>query len=249
MPRYWVQANEVAHRLEGRWDHDWLLGWRDICRNTDARTVIAGIIPAVAVGHKLPLMQAAAAPKVMASLYQNLCSYALDFAARQKLGGTSLTYFVLKQLPLLAPTDYGRTAAWSGTSTVGEWLLPRVLELTYTSWELEGFGRDFGYEGPPFRWDSERRFLLRCELDAAFFHLYGIARDDVDYIMDTFPIVKRKDEEVHGHYRTKDQILDIYDRLQQAIDSGESYQTVLNPPPAHPSCAHPESTRPDWAKR
>ena len=44
---------------------------------------------------------------------------------------------------------------------------------------------------------------MRCELDALYFHLYGIERDDVAYIMDTFPIVKRKDEAAHGEYRTK----------------------------------------------
>ena len=33
---------------------------------------------------------------------------------------------------------------------------------------------------------------MRAELDAAFFHLYGIDRDDVDYIMETFPIVKKQ---------------------------------------------------------
>jgi hypothetical protein len=39
--------------------------------------------------------------------------------------------------------------------------------------------------GPPFVWDPARRFQLRCELDAAFFHLYGIARDDVEYVSGT----------------------------------------------------------------
>jgi hypothetical protein len=56
-------------------------------------------------------------------------------------------------------------------------------------------------------------FELRAELDAAMFHLYGIPRDDVDYILDTFPIVRRKDEAKHGEYRTKRLILEAYDRL------------------------------------
>ncbi len=89
------------------------------------------------------------------------------------------------------------------------------------------------YNGP------KRRFLIRRELDAAFFHLYGIERDDVDYIMETFPIVKRKDEQQHGQYRTKNQILAIYDRMQRAIVTGEPYQTLLDPPPADPRVAHP----------
>ena len=105
-----------------------------------------------------------------------------------------------------------------------------MLELTYTAWDLEPFAKDCGYDGPPFRWDEERRFLLRCELDAAYFHLYGIARDDVDYIMETFPIVKRKDEAQHGEYRTKRVIL--------------RYTTPCSRPstPASP-------TRPCWTRR
>lgn len=92
-----------------------------------------------------------------------------------------------------------------------------------------------------------RRELLRAERDAAFFRLYGIERDDVDYIMDTFPIVKRKDEAAHGEYRTKRLILERYDALAAAAAAGTEYQTVLSPPPADPTCAHPASTRPAWA--
>lgn len=80
--------------------------------------------------------------------------------------------------------------------------------------------------------------MLRCELDAAFFHLYGIERDDVDYIMETFPIVKRRDEAAHGEYRTKRVILEIYDAMQQAIETGVAYQTRLDPPAADPRVAH-----------
>ena len=110
--------------------------------------------------------------------------------------------------------------------------MPHVLELTYTAHDLERFATDCGYSGPPFRWDEERRFLLRCELDAAYFHLYGIGGDDVDYILETFPIVKRKDEQAHGEYRTKRVILDIYDAMQQAMETGTAYHTRLDPPPA-----------------
>ena len=123
--------------------------------------------------------------------------------------------------------------------TAREWLLPRVLELSYTTSDLQPFAQDCRYGGAPFRWDLKRRFLLRCELDAAFFHLYGIAREDVDYIMDTFPIVKRKDEAEHGGYWTKHVILEIYDEMAEAMAGGSSYQTRLDPPPADPRVAHP----------
>ena len=51
------------------------------------------------------------------------------------------------------------------------------------------FARDMGYDGPPFIWNDEERRHLRARLDALYFHLYGLSRDDAAYIMDTFPIV------------------------------------------------------------
>jgi hypothetical protein len=63
-------------------------------------------------------------------------------------------------------------------------------------------------------------------------------RGAVPYIMDTFPIVKRKDEEKWGEYRTRRVILEIYDAMQEAIRTGQPYQTRLNPPPADPRCCH-----------
>jgi hypothetical protein len=104
---------------------------------------------------------------------------------------------------------------------------------------LKQFAADLGFNAPPFFWDTERRFLLRCELDALYFHLYGLARDDAAYIMDTFPIVKRKDEEKYGEYRTKHVILEIYNSMAEATRTGIPYQTRLSPPPADAAVAHP----------
>ena len=80
---------------------------------------------------------------------------------------------------------------------------------------------------------------MRCELDAACFHLFGISREHIAYIMDTFFVFRDSEEGSLGHYRTKEQILDIYDRMQRAMASGEPYQTLLDPPPADPRVAHP----------
>jgi hypothetical protein len=214
LPRYWVMQEDVEARLEGRWSRGWLMGWRDITSSVDARTVIASLLPRVAVGHKLPLMMLGAMlTPSCAALYANLCSFALDYFARQKVGGTSLTYFYLKQFPVLPPATYDAPCPWASGQTIRDWILPRVLELAYTAHDLEPFARDCGYSGPPFRWDEERRFRLRCELDAAFFHLYGIGREDMEYIMETFPIVKRHDEKLWGEYRTKRVVGEVYDAM------------------------------------
>jgi hypothetical protein len=240
LPWYWVPAEEVEKRLEGRWHRQWLLGWRDICRNTDTRTVIASLVPRIGMGHTFPLaLFDVAGISVVACLYANLTTFVLDYLARQKIGGTHVTYGLLKQFPVIPPDAYEHPAEWSMNETRASWLLPRVLELTFTAWDLAPFARDCGYAGPPFRWDDARRFLLRCELDAAFFHLYGINRDDAAYILDTFPVVRKKDEARHGEYRTQRVILDIYDRMAEAIRTGVPYQTLLDPPPADPRVPHP----------
>jgi hypothetical protein len=58
-------------------------------------------------------------------------------------------------------------------------------------------------------------------------------------ILDTFPIVKRKDEAKWGTYRTKDAILEIYAALAESQRTRQPYQTRLNPPPADLRCSHP----------
>ena len=148
---------------------------------------------------------------------------------RQNIGGNNLNFFIVKQVPFLPPSNYSILCPWSHSDNLINWIGVRALELNYTAWDLEHLAKDCGYDGPPFRWNEERRFLLRCELDAAYFHLYGIERDDVDYIMETFPIVKRKDEKLYGEYRTKRVILEMYDEMRRAMETGEVYRTRLVP--------------------
>ena len=234
-PRYWVEPREVERRLQGKWHRGWLMGWRDVTNlSSNRRTLVAGIIPLEGVGNKFPLILTKYSADLATALYANLNSFCCDYVARQKVGGANLNYYIIKQLPILPPDTYDHLTPWQPDTTLRDWIADRVLELCYTAWDLQPFAQDLGYDGPPFRWDPERRFEIRCELDAAFFHLYEIERDDVDYIMSTFPIVQRKDEAAHGTYRTRDRILEIYD----AMASGE-WQSSLDPPVADPRAAHP----------
>jgi hypothetical protein len=136
-------------------------------------------------------------------LVANFNSVVLDYAVRQKVGGTHLTFFIIKQLPVLSPETY--------TPALLDHIVPRVLELVYTAWDLEPFARELGYEDDPFLWDEERRALLRAELDGIYAHLYGLNRDDFAYILEQFPIVKRKDVAAFGEYRTARLCLEAYD--------------------------------------
>lgn len=238
---------ELASELVEKRVPKWLMGWRDICRSGDERTCIFAAFPFGGVGHTSPLwFSGHDSCRTLGLLGAFFSSFAFDYIARQKIGGTHLTYGFLKQLPVPPPNKLAENQI--GSSLRG------ILELFISAWDLEPFARDCGYDGPPFIWDEERRFWIRAELDAAFFHLYlgtpeewtrtgspeliasfPTPRHAVDYIMETFPIVKRKDEKAHGTYRTKLAILDIYDQMAEAISTGQPYQTALTPPPGPPT--------------
>ncbi|HUZ26548.1 MAG TPA: N-6 DNA methylase [Streptosporangiaceae bacterium] len=229
-PRYWVAEEQVDARLAGRWDRDWLLGWRDITNATNERTMICSVMPRTAMGHVLPLALSTGDADLLCACWS---SFVLDYVVRQKIAGTHMTFFNIKQLPVPRPDTFSASAPWSGQCSLAVWIRARVLELSYSSYDMTPFARDLGDDGPPFHWDEERRFAMRAELDAAFFHVYGIDRDDAKHVMETFPIVKRRDIERHGSFRTKEVILQVYDAMAKAERDQQPYQTILDPPPGH----------------
>lgn len=240
-PCYYVPCDEVRRRIAGRTDGRWLLGYREITSAGLERTTIWSVLPVVGVGHKIPLVAVRKdVRRLVHCLLACMNSFVLDFCSRQKLGGASYSFFVVRQLPIITAETFGMRCPWDVSATnTAAWVLPRVLELVCTASDLASFARDWDYADTPFRWDEGRRFLLRCELDAAFFHLYGCTREDSEYILETFPLVKSEDIKRYGEYRTKRVILDIYDAMQTAIATGRPYQTILDPPPADPRAAHP----------
>lgn len=212
----------------------WLMGWRDITNATNERTVIASVVPRVGVGHKMPVIRfpIVVNAAMSAALYGNLCALTLDYAARQKVGGTSLTYHYLKQFPVLPPDRY--------TTADLAYIVPRVLELTHTAHDMQAWANDLlavlpsadprppeqhGTPLPPFPWHPERRAQLRAELDAYYARLYGLTRDELRYILDpadimgpdypseTFRVLKNSEIRTFGEYRTQRLVLAAWDAL------------------------------------
>lgn len=220
-PRYWAAGGEVLDQLRDKqWQHGWLMGWRDITNATNERTVVASIFPLSAVGNNLPLMffgSPAPPPNLIAALCANLESLTLDFFARQKVGGTHLNFFIYQQLPILPPSAYGKVGA--------AFVVPRVLELVYTSYAMAPFARDLGYNGPPYTWDEDRRALLRADIDAWYALAYGLSRDEIRYVLDpkeakgadypseSFRGLQKNEISEYGEYRTARLVLAAYDRL------------------------------------
>uniref|UniRef100_UPI000552A97A endonuclease domain-containing protein n=1 Tax=Chloroflexus sp. MS-G TaxID=1521187 RepID=UPI000552A97A len=233
-PWYWVPAEEVQARL-GDWRRGWLVGFRDVTNATNERTAIFSLLPRVGVGGTMPIVLTGEISAIHLSCFlANLNVLIFDWALRQKIGGTHLSLFILRQLPIFPPTAY--------TPADLAFIVPRALELTYTAWDLKPFADDVWNEAddglraaihaawdanriavgrhewrlpswisaypeietnpqkgipfPPFRWDEDRRAVLRAELDAYYARLYGLTRKQLRYILDPADLTERELEDI-----------------------------------------------------
>ena len=201
-PQFWVADAEVAAQLST----SWILGFKHVSAPTNVRTMIAAICPRAGFGNSMPLLAHDSADvSVVPLLLANLNSMAMDFVLRQKLQGQNLNWFIVEQLSLIAPAVYGQPL---GTTTIGDFVRGEVLRLSYTAHDLAPFARDLGYGGAPFEWDAEDRRHRMARLDALYFNLYGLTRNEAAYVLDTFPIVREHDEaEFDGRYRTRELVM------------------------------------------
>jgi hypothetical protein len=224
----------TLHKILDTRSPRWLMGWRDITKAANERTVIASVVPRSACGDTLLLMFPVQPAQLAACLLGDQNSLVHDFVARQKIGGTHLKYHVKKQLATLPPEGYSKSDLLH--------IVPRVLELTYTADDLSGWAQDvaasFAARFPdhppllanpahptPFPYNPTRRAQLRAELDARYARLYGLTRPELEYILDpatthgpdyptvTFPGLKNNELKAHGEYRTRRLVLEAWDRM------------------------------------
>ena len=211
-PQFWVSAADI------KWPEEvaYAVGIKHVTAVTNIRTMIASLVPLGGFGNSIPIFlpideDDEPTGKEWSYLFAaNLNALAFDFVTRQKVQGQNLNLFILEQLPVIASNDYNRKF---GKTTAREIVQDHVLRLTYTSHDMEPFARDLGYNGTPFEWDPEERRHLRARLDALYFHLYGISNDDAEYILSTFPIVRREDEAKFKRYRTSEMIISYMNAL------------------------------------
>jgi very-short-patch-repair endonuclease len=213
LPWYWVPAEEVTKRL-GEWQRGWLLGFRRITNATNERTAIFALIPTTGAGDNVFLLFPDTNSVLTATLTGNLISLPFDWVVRQKLAGVNMNFFYVEQLPVLPPEAY--------TPEDLRFIVPRVLELVYTAWDMKPFADDVWREAdeglravirphpptpspaalgegipfPPFTWNEERRAILRAELDAYYARLYGLTRKQLRYILDPADLTERELEDI-----------------------------------------------------
>jgi hypothetical protein len=152
-----------------------------------------------------------------------------------------MTFFVMEQAAVLSLSSLSEYVDWLG-ETASAWLLPRAFELFYTNNELSALCEDLGRDHPPFIWNTERRSHVKAEIDAAMLHLYELDREQAEWILDSFTVLRKYEERDYEEFRTKRLVLAAYDAMVDAKKRGTAYETPLNPPPADPSLCHPTTT-------
>ncbi|EHB48619.1 putative type II DNA modification enzyme [Mycolicibacterium rhodesiae JS60] len=239
LARYWVNRLVVSEKLDDRWDRQWVLGGRGITNMGNERTFVPSVLPTSAIGNSFyaALLDE---PEHGPLLHATWSSLVFDYVARQKISGSNINQFIVKQLACPAPETFEQEARWAVGRSIAEWVRQYVLELSYTSRNLRPYAAELGDDGPPFHWDPERRALLRADLDAAFLHVYGLTRVEAEHVLDSFFVIRKYEERDHGEYRTRRLVLEAYDRMAAAITQGGTGWKPLADIPAGQGPRHGE---------
>jgi len=224
MPRFWVEYGTVVENEET--PPAWM-GFKDITSPTNQRTMIASFIPLSGATNHFVLIQANVPRKRQCCLLANLNSLAYDFCVRQKIGGVTLNYFIVEQIPTLPPDTYDKFCLWESKRganvTLEQWISERVLKLTCTAEDMLPLSEacDFRagtlkkeYDGRLHKWDPHDRLSIMVELNAAYFILYGLERHDVECVLDTFSGLDEPNPLLRSGSALKDDILNTYDHFR-----------------------------------
>jgi len=216
-PRWWVNQQNVDNAF-GCPSEPAYISFKDVTSATNQRTMIAALIPHVAVLNSAPLFLTSASISYheKSCLLASLNSIVFDFIARQKVGGVHLNFFIVEQLPIFPPDFYKQKCPWNKKQTLEKWISDRVLKLTCTSNDMIPLAKAAGFKPLVHKWNEGERLDLMAELDAAFFLLYGIKRNDAEYILSTFAGIRKQSESMFDGTSTAECILNYYDNLKSS---------------------------------
>jgi very-short-patch-repair endonuclease len=193
-PRYWVDEKEARKSLLGKIEdkgqkidyQEYRLGFRDIARNTDQRTLICSITPRIFHGNKLPNINPIENGKILIYAIEQvfLCgilnSFMIDWTIRQRVT-TTLNFFYIYQLPV--------PRLQKGDKWFDE-IVERAAKLICTTPEFDDLAKEVGLGSHLNGVTNEvQRAKLRAELDGIIAHLYQLTEVEFAHILTTFPIV------------------------------------------------------------
>ncbi|SDE86612.1 Eco57I restriction-modification methylase domain-containing protein [Halorientalis regularis] len=219
LPRYWVAEEDFNDRKdELEWDEGWIFAFRNVARShTDFRTSIGTITPFYPHGHSAPVLtfESDQPAKIAVQFTTLFTSFSFDFALRQSIGGANFTLYILKQLPIPTPSEIAEkeVETKTGSESLDNFLIERGLDLLWTSRSLDPLGNKFDLRDQPNEWSENERRELRAELEAAIAHLYGLNKDEFEYILDDFDILREQEREEYGFFRSKEECLREFEQM------------------------------------
>lgn len=216
-PRWWIPEETVTTALRDD-RRPAFLAYKDVTSATNQRTMIAAFVPRCGIVNSAPLIFTGTEikPRRECCLLANLNSIPFDFIARQKVGSLHLNFFIVEQFPVFAPDTYSDKCPWDKKQTLEKWISDRVLKLTCTADDMRPLAEAAGFKEGVHKWKVPERAALRAELDAAYFLLYGLSRDDAAYILSTFSGMSAGDAESFTPTSAASAILEAYDALASA---------------------------------
>ncbi|SDR90495.1 hypothetical protein SAMN04515667_0955 [Formosa sp. Hel1_31_208] len=208
-PRYYIKTDEYKSIINGKINRNYWVSFHGITNPNNERTLITNINPGVPFGNSAPVILFETEDdkkyaRLCCLLTANLNCFVLDYIVRQKMGGRNLNFYIIKQLPLI--DDYS-------DKNLEDTIIDIVSELSCTSESLANLSLDLYGVKKVFIWDEERRLQLMCKLNAIYFKLYNLSESDIEFIMDQFPLVKRRNIEKYGGYKTLDLIIENFKEL------------------------------------
>lgn len=220
IPWYWTSIQDVKNKLIKKnslneiiwqWKHSWLFCYRKISNATNERTFVCSTIP-LPNGAGDSLIYIMLDDVLYSAILQGMMSsLVFDFVSRQKMGGSNMSNFIIKQLPVLTPKQI------SDKSIL--FIIERVVELCYFNHDLDGWMYELWHDDAmtddirtamlvrlakcnnlnfdsnqlamlnfndmqPYIYNEARRAVAQAELDAIFAHLYGLTTEELHYILD-----------------------------------------------------------------
>lgn len=241
LPQWRVLRENVPAKLGDRVNH-YRLGFGDVANPRNERSFMAAIIPPGAIcGNTVPTIDFGWGNEWMYLPWLAVAnSFVVDALARKKLSSPHLKPYILDTLPFPRPT---LEEPWARK------VCSLALRLTCTSPEMTGFWNAMAGTGlcatvaegtvpESALLDEDARASARAEIDAVIAHdVYGLSREELSDVLESFPVLKKRDEKAYGDYRTKRLILDAYDEVGQPRGAKVILMPVRPAVPARPAAA------------
>ena len=219
VPQWRILRNSIPIKLGDRVDR-YRIGFGGIANPRNERSFMAALIPPGAIcGNAVPTIDFGRGNEWMYLPWLAVAnSFVIDALTRKKLSSPNLKSYILDTLPFPRPS---LEEAWAKRVS------PLVLRLTCTSPEMTAYWNEMAAMGlceaapegtvPRSAFlNEESRAIARAEIDAVIARdVYGLSRDELSGVLDTFPVLKKRDEKTFGEYRTKRLILKSYDEFPQ----------------------------------